>query len=134
MKKLFSMVLLISMLLLSSCTQLNKSITLENTGEIIKITLDNFKGSEKIKIKHENSGECSLYYKTSINKGSVDISYDQGWIWDEYPLSSISSDKNTNGGVYIDSSVKTVTIILDAREESSGEIFFCFSKDASPFK
>lgn len=134
MKRLISIIIIISMLLLSGCNFSSKGLAVEESDEVIKVTLDNFKGTEKIKIKHENPGECSLYYKTSISEGGVSMSYKEGWLFGPYPMLSPSVGSDVNSGVYIDSSTTTVIITFEAAEATSGEILFCFKSDSSPFK
>ncbi len=134
MKKLFAIIILISTLCLFSCNSAAKSITVEETDDIVKITLDNFIGEKKIKLSHDNTGECSLYYKTNITSGEIDVSYDWGLFFDDEELFEAETYDNATGGIYVDSSVSKVTIILDADEITSGEIYFAFSQNTSPFK
>lgn len=134
MRKLLSFLIVASMLLLSSCDFSNQGVTVEETDKFIRITLDNFEGTKKIKIRHDNPGECSMYYKTSITEGGINVSCDAGWLWDKFFLCAASVDADANSGVYIDSSITTVTIILEASQSTSGELLFCFSTGTSPFK
>lgn len=134
MRRLLSILVIISMLMLSSCKFSNPGITVEKTDDFIKITLDDFEGNQKINIKHEETGDCSLFYQINIEEGNINVSYKEGWIWDTLPLCNASTDTNTNGGAYIDSSTSTVTIILDSSEPTSGELLFCLSNNSSPFQ
>ncbi len=133
MRKFLSIIIAVSLLFLSSCTSQSQGIIVEESDGYIKIILDHIEGKRKIELKHTNPGECSLYYTTDITEGSINVSYDPGFLWDPLQLFTAASDTNTNGGTYIDSSIKKVTIIIDAPQAASGEILLCFSASASPF-
>ena len=133
MKKLLAIVLMFSVFLLSGCNLSNKGVSVSETGEYTKITLDNFEGNQKIQIKHDNPGECSLYCKTNITDGSLTLYYDEGLLWETKQLFFASVGSDANSGTYIDSSVGKVTIIIESSQPTSGEILFCFSAESSPF-
>ena len=134
MKKLLLILIVASMFLLQSCGLTNKCVIVKESGEQIEIMLDNFKGKEKIKIQHTNSAECSLYYKTDITEGSITVSYNEGILSNTHQLFTAATGADANSGVYIDSSTKTVTIIIEASESACGKIVFAFSSTSSPFK
>ena len=133
MKKLLAIILLFSVFLFSGCNLSNKGVAVSETGEYVKITLDNFEGNQKIQIKHENPSECSLYYKTSISDGSLTLYYDEGLLWKTKQLFCASVGSDANSGIYVDSSVGKLTIIIKSTQVTSGEILFCFSAESSPF-
>lgn len=133
MKKLLAIITTLCMLCLFGCNSGNNSITVEETDEIIKIKLDDFIGKKKIKLHRDNTGDGSLYYSTNITKGEIEASYDWGLFFDDEELFEAEPYDNATGGVYVDSSVSTVTVILEAEELTSGEIFFSFSQKDSPF-
>lgn len=132
MKKLFALILVFSLLLLSGCGSLAKGIELEETDGYTKITLDNFKGEEKLKIVN-NVGEGSLYYKATITSGHLTVHYSEGVLWGTYELFEIDGESTDKGGVYVSSSGK-LSIIISAKEATSGEILLVFSQSASPFE
>ena len=134
MKKLLSLITIISILLLSSCDFSSSGISVDETGEYIKITLDKFEGDKKIKINHDNPGECSLDYKTSITEGDISVSYKEPWFPNTHHIFSASAGNDANSGTYIDSSITKITITLEASQPTSGEILICFSAKSSPFK
>lgn len=133
MKKLLAVIILISVLCLVGCNSTFGTVTVEETDGIVKITLEDFIGEKKIKLHHENKGECSLYYSSDITKGEIDVSYDWGLFFDDEELFEAEQFDNATGGIYVDSSASTVTLILEADELTSGEIFFAFSQKDSPF-
>ena len=131
MKKLIAILLILSTLILSSCG-LPEGIELIETNEYAKITLDGFEGKEKIKLVN-GVGEGSLYYKTNITNGSIDVSFSDGLTPEALPLFKADSENNSNGGTYVSAGGK-VTVIITASEAATGEIVFVFSQSSSPFK
>lgn len=127
MKKILAIILVLCMLCLSSCGLFTKGITVEQGDEGTKIVLDNFKGKTKIVIPHDSPNESGLYYSTNITSGSMTVSCDQGLLWDADELFTADADNNlTDGGYYIDSNTSKITIIIEAQQETSGEILLKF--------
>lgn len=123
MKKRLAIFLAICMFCLSSCSWVEQGVEIEQTDEMTVIKLENFKGKKEVMIVHDSPGEGSLCYSTDIASGSVTVSCDQGWLWDADELFTASSGNNyTDGGYYIDSSTTKITIIIEAEQETSGEI------------
>jgi hypothetical protein len=63
-KRLIAALLVILTLLtlcLPGCVSSNQSIIVEEVNGYVKVTLDGFDGTEKIKIKKNNPGDASLY-------------------------------------------------------------------------
>ena len=128
MRKILVMVLVLGLLCFSSCGIVTKGVEVEQSNEYTKITLDQFKGKTKVEIPHNSPNEGGLYYSTSITSGSVTLSYDQGLLWNAEELLTADADNNlTDGGAYIDSGTSTITIILEAAQEVSGEILLGFT-------
>ena len=128
MKKLLVIILMCCLICLSSCVFSSKGITVEKSRDYTKVILDNFSGEAKFEIKKNSNGECGLYYYADITKGNVTVSYDQGWLWDEYKL--FTSDVNSvvnGGGEYIDNSTSKITIIIKTETLTSGEILLGFN-------
>lgn len=128
MKKLLALLIIFSVLSLSGCKQ--KGITVEQNDEYTKITLDNFKGCETVKIPRTPK-EGALYYKTDITKGSISSSYDLGIFWNTEKL--VDADENNNsigGGYYIDGSTSEISIIIEAEVKTSGEIYIGYKSFA----
>ena len=134
MKKLLALIVIISTFLLSSCDLLNRGITMTEFDGYVKITLDNFTGSKKIVLDHDDPNEGTLYFKTEITDGSLSASYDEGWLWEAMPLFTASFCNDVNSSRYIDSSKTKVTITIKATEAVSGEIIFGLLRRPSPFK
>lgn len=128
MKKLLAIILLISTVCLSSCNLFHRSIIIEKTDECVKITLDNFEGKKKIKMKHESHIGYSLYYSTNITSGSVSASYKESWLFGPYELFTADANTNIKDAVgYIDSAILKITVIIEAEEATSGTLLFSFS-------
>ena len=66
MKRLFAIIIALSIFCLSGCGISTKSVTVEKAEEYTKITFDNFEGKKKIEIAHDSPNEGALYYKTNI--------------------------------------------------------------------
>ena len=127
MKKILAIILALCTLCLSSCGLFSQGVEVEQSNEYTKIALDNFKGKTKIVISHDSPNESGLYYSTNITSGSVTVSCDQGLLWDTDELFTADADNNlTDGGYYIDSSTSKITIIIEAKQETSGEILLKF--------
>ena len=127
MKKILAIILMICTICLSSCGLFSQGVEVEQSNEYTKIALDNFKGKTKIVISHDSPNESGLYYSTNITSGSVTVSCDQGLLWDTDELFTADADNNlTDGGYYIDSSTSKITIIIEAKQETSGEILLKF--------
>ena len=109
-------------------------MTVELTEKGAKLTLDNFAGETEIKIANP-VGEGSMYYKTNITNGNVDMSYREGWriISKNHHLLTVDAESNEDGGVYVVGSSE-VAIIISSEEATSGEVLFEFSQSSSPFK
>ena len=128
MKKILAIMLIFCALCLSSCGLFNKGVTVEQSDSYTRIMLDDFSGKRKIKIPYPSPNESGLYYSTDITSGSVTVFCNQGLLWSIDELFTASADKNfTDGGYYIDSSTSKITIIIEAEQETSGEILLGFS-------
>ena len=128
MRKILAIILLLCTLCLSSCGIVTKGVEVEQGDEYAKIMLDNFEGKKKIEIPHDSPNESGLYYSTSITSGCVTVSCDQGLLWDADMLFTADADNNlTDGGYYIDNNTSKITIIIEAKQKTSGEILLGFT-------
>ena len=128
MKKILAIILVLCVLCLSSCGIVTKGVEVEQSNEYTKIILDNFEGKKKIEIPHDSPNEGGLYYSTNITSGSVTVSCDQGLLWDTNELFTADTDNNlTDGSYYIDSSTSKITIIIESKQKTSGEILLGFA-------
>ncbi|MBE6944433.1 MAG: hypothetical protein E7453_09345 [Ruminococcaceae bacterium] len=128
MKRLLAMIIALSIFFLSGCGILTKGVTVAETEEYTKITLDNFEGKKTISIPHDSPNEGALYYKTNITSGSIKAFYDLGILWDTENLFEATADNNSTGpGYYIDSSISKITIYFEADEPVSGEVIISFA-------
>ena len=126
MKKLFAILIIFSLLVLSGCKQNENGVSVETNGEYTKITLDNFKGSETVKIPC-TPREGALYYKTNITKGGIKSFYDLGVFWKtERLVDADASNNSIGGGYYVDASTGEITIIIESDSKTSGELFVGF--------
>ena len=136
MKRLIATILSIFTILifcLCGCATSNQSITVEEVNGYVKVTLDDFDGTEKIKIKKNNPGDASLYYCAIITEGGVTVHTDEGWLWPTRKFFTAVSGKEITNGMYVDSSTTELTIIIKANQTASGEIIFSLSGGPSPF-
>lgn len=136
MKRLIAALLVILTLLtlcLPGCVSSNQSIIVEEVNGYVKVTLDGFDGTEKIKIKKNNPGDASLYYCAIITDGGVTVHTDEGWLWPTRKFFTAVSGKEITNGMYVDSSTTELTIIIKANQTASGEIIFSLSGGPSPF-
>ena len=128
MKKILAIILMICTICLSSCGLFSQGVEVEQSNEYTKIVLDNFEGKKKIEIPHDSPNESGLYYSTSITSGCVTMSCDQGLLWDTDELFTADADNNlTDGGYYIDSNTSKITIIIESKQKTSGEILLGFT-------
>lgn len=134
MKRILAFFLILCTLCLFGCASDANGVTVEPTEKGAKLTLDNFMGETEIKIANP-VGEGTMYFKTNITNGSVDMSYREGWriISKNHHLLTVDAENNENSGVYVIGS-REVAIILSSAEATSGEILFEFSQSSSPFK
>ena len=128
MKKIFALLLVLSLLCLSSCDRFHQNVKAQENNDCVMIKLDNFKGKKKINISHNSSNESGLYYSTNLTHGNVTVSCDCGLFWDVDQLFQADAENNlTDGGYYIDSNIKKITIIIVADKKTSGEILSGFT-------
>ena len=128
MKRLFAIIIALSIFCLSGCGFFPKGVTVEKAEECTKITFDNFEGKKKIVLTHDSPNEGALYYKTDLTVGSLQAAYDLGILWDTENLFEASADNQSiGGGYYIDSSTSKITIIFHADEPVTGEVIISFA-------
>ena len=128
MKRLFAIIIALSIFCLSGCGIFTKGITVEQAEEYTKITFDNFEGKKKIELAHGSPNEGALYYKTDLTAGSIQASYDLGILWAAQNLFEASVDNNSiGGGYYIDNNTNKITIIFESFSPVTGEVIISFA-------
>ncbi len=128
MKKLLSIIIVLSIFCLSACELCVKGVTVQQGENCTVITFDNFEGKKRIELAHDSPNEGALYYKTNLTNGSLQASYDLGILWDAQNLFEASADNNSIGpGHYIDNSTSKITITFEADEPVTGEVIISFA-------
>lgn len=132
MKKLIALCLVaVTLLSFTGCKSNSGTFALEEDGDIIKITLDNFCGEKKIEIEHPTPSGETLFCSVVLVEGKLRAySTDYRVFNTEQKFFDVESgDGRENDGVYVDEGVTRITLTFIADSSTSGIVYLCFKRN-----
>ena len=131
MKKLFLVltVLILICFCIGGCSE-SRGCTVQSDSRMTVIELDSFSGRQKIKLKAEEAGDASLFYVAELTEGEVKATLDTGFLWDPTDYFCVNAQNGiSSGGIYIDSSVSEITLVIESDLPTDGRIILTFDRD-----
>ena len=132
MKRTISLILIILTLFsVVSCSANKGTVSVSEEGNVIKITVDEFRGKEKIKINHEEIGDGTMFCSVMVTEGSLQAFTRESGLFasDQEYFDVDAGDGRENEGVYVFEGISFITLTLIADEPTSGIVYICFERE-----